>query len=266
MDTRAKNPVDIGFWMGDYSKVPLWGTRLAQPDVPLVDISIGSVWTDYCVDYIGNLIKEDKFDGVFLDVLGWRPWMSLAAFQTWPAAEQARWTNGAVDLARRIHEKRLELNPDFKIVHNNNWQKAPQGEAYCNGVCVEHHPALVNGRPSWHANNLANPFSGLPKRNLVIAMDAADAQAWIKVPGATHVCAQDTYLKVEAPLVPYEDLRLPELRAQVDGLKAAIQTLKVDLETASDVIKGTQEELNKAQALAEKYNSQLESIREILES
>lgn len=233
----SPNPIDLGFFMGDYKKVPLWGTRLAKPGIPLVDISVGSIWADWVVDYIGKLILEKKFEGAFLDVLGARPWMKLAAWEMWSPAEQKKWTDGAVDLARRIHEKRMQLDPNFKIIHNNEWRLDPRGEQYCNGVCIEHHPAVVDGKPSFHANYVGKTFAkGLVKRNLVIAMNAADAQAWAKVPGATHVCAQQSYEKVEATLVPFEDVRIKELQDQLTALEVKYMDELIEHAVTTDAL------------------------------
>ena len=85
--------LDQTFYMGDYSKVPLWpypkpGARKNWPTATLTDIRQGSPWFDYAVEYIHKLMDEKRVDGVFLDVLGARLW-KRANWDSWPVNERA---------------------------------------------------------------------------------------------------------------------------------------------------------------------------------
>jgi len=264
-------PLDVEWYMGDPSKVPLWGNgRTNNTYSKMTDLRVGSVWVDYMIDSLERLILSDRFDGVFLDVLGCRPWGTN--WTEWPEAERAEWTAGALDFARRAHELRMALNPFFDIVHNNIWQpdaKTPSigGEQYANGVCIEHKFATSNGGPSFHAKYVGRQFAaGVTTRNLIIANSPADAANWAKVPGATHICAQAQYAKVEPSLVGYQDLRLPELQAQVEYFKAKATTQETRAKALEQVVVDITEDRDAAQALVEKYNSKIENAIEILES
>jgi hypothetical protein len=224
-------------FMGDIAKVPLWGNdRRNSATALLTDIRVGSAWTDWHVnELLPMLIDQKLWDGVFYDVLGVRPWGVTLQWDTWPEAERQDWTSGSVDFARRTHEKRMQLDPRFEIVHNNVWQQSAKsapvgGEKYCNGVCIEHKAAIVNGAPSFHAKYVGRDFApGVPKRNLILALSDADAAAWATVPGATHVGSAYTAAMYKAPtppVVPYEDLRSVENEAYIASLRAQIADQK----------------------------------------
>lgn len=226
----CKDLLELAYYMGNLADVPVWGNgRRNNENSVLTDIRVGSAWSDWLVEYVAGLILRGQVDGVFLDVLGCRPWGKLAAWDTWPEAERLEWTSGALDVARRIHEKRMELNPRFGILHNNVWQETNKsapvgGDAYCSGVCLEHKQALVNGAPSFHAKYAGRQFAqDVPRRVLALAVNNADALAWSTVPGVTHVCAQAQYDQAEGPVVGYEDLRLPEAEAYIASLKARLE-------------------------------------------
>lgn len=256
----TNNAVDLGYYMGDFAAVPLWEPARTSNGFAMTDISVGSAWADWNVDYLGKLIAEGKHDGLFLDVLGFRPWMYDTGWATWSDEEKQRWTAGAVDLARRLHEKRMELNPRFELVHNNIWHTnlkdtEPLGDQYCNGVCIEHHPAtaVVNGAtvPSWHAKYVGRQFApGLPRRVFAVAESDVDARAWAQVPGVTHVCAQTTgeYAQAKAPLVPYEDVRLPEAEAYIDRLRADLSDASEDLATIREQLDAALSQRDQAEA------------------
>ena len=66
--------IDQEFYMGNYGAVPLWpfptyGQRILRPGNHLADIRPGSKWSNFVVAYVEKLMRERKFDGVFLDVV-----------------------------------------------------------------------------------------------------------------------------------------------------------------------------------------------------
>ncbi len=199
--------LDTKFYMNDIGQVPLWpyptyGQRSPWPNTRMTDIRAGSEWSDWVVSYVERLMREGKVDGVFLDVVGVRPWSSLAEWNSWPQSEKNAFAAGNVDLVRRLDAKRRAINPDFIIVANNVWEagttRALEGERYIDGVMIEHPKPLS----PWHVNYVNKPFGNLGHRRvLVVANTKADAQAWAKVPGVTHVSDQ-TAAQYKYPNVP----------------------------------------------------------------
>jgi len=209
---RPDSPVcglDNEFYMGDPSRVPLWpfAPRVNFPNNHLTDITVGSAWTDQVVSYIETLMRENKVDGVFLDVLGARLWSTLANWDSWPAAEQDAYTAGNVDLVRRLDAKRRAINPKFIIVNNNNWSDqgaaGRAGEPYVDGISIEHHAATepFNSAEAGHA------FGNLGHRRVIaIGRSTADAQQWATVQGVTHVSDEQTYGTVTPPPIGFHRL------------------------------------------------------------
>jgi hypothetical protein len=201
--------LNAGFYMGDRARVPLWpfpanGQRINYKNSRLADLRAGSAWADHVVDYISQLMREGKVDGVFLDNIGAKLWGNLSNWSSWPDAERDAWTAGNVDLVRRLDEKRREINPKFLIVTNNFWDRGdPQGlagERYVDGIVLEH-----SKLDDWHRRNAGHPFSNLGHRRvLVIARDAQDALTWARVPGVTHVSDQEKYEHPNKPVVPFD--------------------------------------------------------------
>ena len=199
--------LDTKFYMNDIGQVPLWpyptyGQRSPWPNTRMADIRAGSAWSNHVVKYVEGLMREGKVDGVFLDVVGVRPWSSLAEWNSWPQAEKNAFAAGNVDLVRRLDARRRAINPKFIIVANNVWeagtQRALEGERYIDGVMIEHPKPLS----PWHVNYVNKPFANLGHRRvLVVANTKADAQAWAKVPGVTHVSDQ-TAAQYKNPNVP----------------------------------------------------------------
>jgi hypothetical protein len=199
--------LDTKFYMNDIGQVPLWpyptyGQRSPWPNTRMTDIRVGSDWSDYVVRFVEGLMREGKVDGVFLDAVGIRPWASLAEWNSWPQAEKNAFAAGNVDLVRRLDARRRAIKPDFIIVSNNVWQagtmSAVEAERYLDGVVIEHPKPLS----PWHVKYVAKPFGNLGHRRvLVIASTRADAQAWAKVPGVTHVSDQ-TSAQYQHPNVP----------------------------------------------------------------
>lgn len=205
---------DTQFYMNDIGQVPLWpyptyGQRSPWPNTRMTDIRAGSEWSNHVVAFVERLMRENKVDGVFLDVVGVRPWSSLAEWNSWPQSEKNAFAAGNVDLVRRLDARRRAINPDFIIVANNVWEygtmKALEGERYIDGVALEH-PKPLN---PWHVNYAARPFSNLGHRRvLVIANTRADAQAWARVRGVTHVSDQTAaqYKHPNPPAVSFQAL------------------------------------------------------------
>lgn len=206
--------LDDTFYNGDPRNVPLWpyptvGQRVNFPNNHLADLRVGSAWSNHVVAFVENLMREDKVDGVFLDVVGGRLWTSLANWDSWPQLEKDRWTDGAVDLVRRLDASRRAINPRFIIVNNNVWPRGGSdtrgnaGEQYVDGVMLEHHASTS----AYHRAYVGRAFSNLGHRRvLVIARSNADAQAWKDVQGVTHVSDQATYSQVTAPPIAFHRL------------------------------------------------------------
>lgn len=205
---------DTKFYMNDIGQVPLWphptyGQRSPWANTRMTDIRAGSDWADYVVKYVEDLMREGKVDGVFLDTVGVRPWSSLAEWNSWPTWEKNAYAAGNVDLVRRLDARRRAIKPKFIIVANNVWEagttRAVEGERYIDGVVLEHPKPLS----PWHVNYARRPFGNLGHRRvLVIANTRADAQAWAKVPGVTHVSDQTSaqYKNPNPPAVAFQRL------------------------------------------------------------
>ena len=198
-----------GFYMGGYDNVPLWpyptyGQRVNYPKTHLADMRAGSKWEDHVVEYISNLMREGKVDGVFLDNVGARLWSKLADWHDWSKKEQDEYTLGNVDLVRRLDEARQKINPKFILISNNLWDRGDglglEGEKHVDGVVLEH-PKLDD----WHRKYAAKQFGNSGHRRvLVIAKDTPEeALIWAKVPGVTHVTFQPKYDHPGKPLTPF---------------------------------------------------------------
>jgi hypothetical protein len=201
------------FYMGDRERVPLWpfpapGVRVNWPHTHMVDLRAGSEWSNHMVDYISQLMRERKVDGVFLDNIGARMW-DAAKWKEWPREEQDAWMEGNIDFVRRLDAARKEINPDFIIVTNNVWdlsnhdKRGFEGEKYVDGVMLEH--AKLNLFHEQYANRRFG--DGRHRRLLVMANSEEDAKAWAEMPGVTHVAFQKKYDHPGKPLVPFTRLR-----------------------------------------------------------
>lgn len=205
---------DEKFYMGDRGKVPLWpyptyGQRLNWGGTKLTDMRPGSAWILHVVKYVETLMRQDKVDGVFLDVVGGRLWSNLADWNSWSKAEQNAWTDGNIDLVRRLDAKRRAINPFFIIVNNGKWirddSRATAGERYVDGVVFEHHKPTS----AWHRTYAGRKFGDLGQRRvLVIANNTTEAREWAKVQGVTHVSNQPSsqYKHPNLPVVPFSYL------------------------------------------------------------
>lgn len=203
---------DNKFYMNDLGRVPLWrypsyGQRINWATTRLTDMRPGSPWILHVVSYVEGLMREGKVDGVFLDVVGARLWSRLADWNSWPQAEKNLWTDGNIDLVRRLDAKRRAINPFFIIVNNNVWERGDTrgyaGERHVDGVMLEHPKA----GSAWHINYAKKPFGNLGQRRvLVVGNNKAEAQQWAKIPGVTHVSDQVTYVYPTPPPVTFQYL------------------------------------------------------------
>jgi hypothetical protein len=224
-DTRVSQLRD-DFYMGDRISVPRWPTgRVNWPNTQMLDVRVGSTWVNFAVDYLAERMTDGMLDGFFLDVIGARLWSSLADWASWPLSERHDWQAGIVDFLRRLDQARRQLNPQFKFINNNRWYDTygkyfVAGEPYVDGICLENIDPIFTTTQ----NEANRPFSNLGHRRvLTISKTMAHAQAWALVPGVTHVCYTNNgnYGTAQDAAVPCTDLRLPELRAYVETLKAA---------------------------------------------
>ena len=200
-----------GLYGHDRERVPLWpypsyGERVSWKHTHMTDIRAGSPWSNHVVEFVEQLMRDGKFDGVFLDVVGARVWADTTEWKDWPQAEKDEYTRGNIDLVRRIDEKRRAINPDFIVVNNSLWDRGDpmgfEGEQYVDGVVLEH-PALND----YHRRYAGRRFGNLGHRRvLVIARSAEDARAWAHVPGVTNVTDERSYGHPDEPLVPFTAL------------------------------------------------------------
>jgi hypothetical protein len=207
--------LDQGFYMNNYGAVPLWpypsyGQRSIWANTKMTDMRPGSRWILHVVSYVEKLMRERKVDGVFLDVVGGRPW-NQSNWTNWSQAEKNAWTDGSVDLVRRLDAKRRAINPNFIIVNNNIWAitggstRGLAGEKYVDGVSIEH-PAGVS---AYHLAYARKPFSNLGHRRvLIIARNSTEARQWANVSAVTHVSPQTSaqYGNPTAPVTSFKRL------------------------------------------------------------
>jgi hypothetical protein len=209
------------FYMGNRASVPLWpfpsyGQRQLTATTRMTDMRPGSAWIQHVVSYVGDLMREGRVDGVFLDNVGARSWMPLAEWKSWPQFEKDIYTDGHVDLVRRLDALRRQIDPNFIIVNQSIWDRGDArgfpGERYVDGVSIEHPNGKSTGQPPlqiWAMKYVAKPFSNLGHRRVfIIANNTAEAKAWAKVPGVTHVSDQsgDRYAYPNKPVVPFVPL------------------------------------------------------------
>jgi hypothetical protein len=202
--------LNAGFYMGGSDRVPLWpwpkyGERINWPHTHLADMRPDSEWANNIVEYVSQLMREGKVDGVFLDNVGAKLW-EAAHWKDWSKQEQDAWTDGNVDLVRRIDAARRELDPKFIVVTNNIWDRGDkrgfEGEKYVDGVVLEH-PT----RNDFHEKYAGRQFGdGRHRRVLVLTRSEEDAKAWANVRGVTHVAFQVKYDHPGLPLLPFTAL------------------------------------------------------------
>jgi len=201
-----------GLYGRDRDRVPLWpypsyGQRYAWPGTKFADIRAGSKWILWVVSYVEKLMRERKVDGVYLDGIGARPW-GRSEWSTWPQSEKDKWTDGNIDLVRRLDAKRRAINPNFIIINNNVWDRGDSrgyaAEKYVDGIVLEHPTLYI--RP-YHKAQVAHTFSNLGHRRVfVIARSTDEARDWAAVKGVTHVSNQMTYKYPTVPPVSFKAL------------------------------------------------------------
>jgi hypothetical protein len=194
----------------DRTRVPLWpypspGERVSWKNTHMTDIRPGSEWSNHVVDYVEKLMRDGKVDGVFLDVVGARLWSPMTSWKSWSAKEQDEWTDGNIDLVRRIDAKRREINPDFIVVNNSFWDRGDPhglvGTQYVDGIVLEH--------PKFNPFEKANaqrPYGNLGHRRVLVIAREGEGAEWAKIPGVTHVGEQATYGHPGPPVVPFTAL------------------------------------------------------------
>jgi hypothetical protein len=194
----------------DRERVPLWpfpdyGERVSWKNTHMTDIRVGSPWSNHVVDYVEKLMRDGKVDGVFLDVVGARLWSSTTSWKSWSDKEQDAWTDGNIDLVRRIDARRRAINPDFIVVNNSFWERGDprglEGARYVDGIVLEH-PKLND----FEKRNAQRPYGDLGHRRVLVIAREGEAQAWAQVPGVTHVGDQKTYGHPGPPPVPFSAL------------------------------------------------------------
>lgn len=189
--------LDEQLYMNNRGAVPLWpfpsyGQRSIFANTRMTDIRVGSAWSNWVVSYVEKLMRERKVDGVFLDVVGARPW-GIANWTGWSTSEKNAWTAGNVDLVRRLDAKRRAINPNFIIMNNNIWSRSDgntaglAAEKYVDGVSLEH----PQGTNAFHVNYAKKAFSNLGHRRVLVIANGTDhARAWAGLTGVTHVSNQ----------------------------------------------------------------------------
>lgn len=220
------DPVELPSWTCDQAKSFYTGAsneqwsplRYNYSNEPMLDISVGSAWSQQVVDYVTGRMTSGQIDGVFIDVLGARLWSQNGQLWTDMQAdvlptgvtEADTWTLGAVDLVRRLDRARRQNNRKFIIVNNNNWVRGDAlglvGEWYVDGISIENHLASETVTPTYAAHD----YTSLGHRRvLAIAKTNSDADAWARIQGVTHVANESNYQTVNPPEVaphPLSDL------------------------------------------------------------
>lgn len=242
------HPVRNAFYGVGNAAANLWGNdsfgvpRSNWPGTRLLDTRKDSDWSDWVVKYYTAFLADQRFDGVFLDTFGCRLWNKTLGWDNLPQQERTDWTNGALDLGRRLDEVRRQINPFSKIIHNNIWHLAPEGERYCDGVCIELPTPLLS---LFHTSIAGHNFGDLGQRRvLVVAKTQQEAVSWASVAGVTHVTYGSNYASAVAPCVGYSDLKVPEYKAKISYLLGRVAGLEVEVEDQKDTIQVLETDLS----------------------
>jgi hypothetical protein len=188
----------------------LWpyATRSKWEGTTLSDMRPGSAWLDYTVAYMVKMYKEGRIDGWFLDTVGARTYAKTTKWEDWSLEEKDQYMLGNIELVARLHDL---LPREAILINNSVWHRedtpkaAALGGQYVNGSCLEHHSATSK----WHRDYAARTFGRSPRYMLAISNGEADAVAWSKVPGITHVSAQETYEEALVPPFPFNSPGVP---------------------------------------------------------
>jgi len=292
LPNNLKNPQDqFQFLLPNGALPPVWPykdkngrDRESGYNAKLLDIRPGSAWLKHIIPRTGELIELHKHDGLMLDTMGTRPWSKTktvngvvvpgADWDTWSVEEQELWTKSAVNLAREIAAEARRHTPMVKLVHNNLWANvlpkthpayaiAPEGEKYCNGVMLEN---TSGDLPSdFHKAYAGRTFGLLPRRVPVVDTTDADALAWSKVPGVTHVCSVEkavgeTYAKITPAIVAYDGPDAPPPDDEVAKLRAQVIELTAQSAANAKLASDATARADKTQIEVERLKSKLSKI------
>ena len=100
-------------------------------------------WTGLLLHRIGGLLRNQKYDGIFMDTISNVEWPIL------PAGMRAEQQNAALELIKRIRK----LHPNHLIIQNNGLESlCIETISYIDGICWEN-PDLVHPETfTWHDN------------------------------------------------------------------------------------------------------------------
>jgi len=192
---------------------PLWpfptpGARVNWSGTHMLDIRAGSAWADKFVAAVEDLMRDDTVDGVFLDVVGARLWSELADWNNdrspgtlnWTQTERDAWTQGNVDIVRRLDASRRAINPRFIIVNNSTWDYGGSGlpvgslgEPYVDGIVLQN-PTITQQ----HRDLATRPYTGLGHNRFIVTAPNLDEETqWVDVPGVTHTTSQSDWGSVD---------------------------------------------------------------------
>jgi hypothetical protein len=194
---------------------PLWpfptpGSRVNWAGTHMLDVRAGSAWADRFVAAVEDLMRDDNVDGVFLDVVGARLWSVLADWNNtqspgvldWTQAERDAWTQGNVDLVRRLDASRLAINPRFIIVSNSTWDFGGSGlpvgslgEPYVDGIVLQN-PTFTQQ----HRDLALRPYANRGHNRFIVTLpNVTEEDQWVDVPGVTHTTSQPDWGSVDTP-------------------------------------------------------------------
>lgn len=188
---------------------PTYGARINYPGTHLADIRAGSPWANEVIAKAQADLLSGKFDGQYWDILGGMLWPNgLSNWPNWPQWEKDLWTQGCIDLVRRLDQLCRQFNPRYLIINNNYWDRGDQmgfeGEQYVTGISMEH-PEFN----AWHIAYAARKFGGIGRpRSLLVFARTGDVQSWQGVDGPQWITNQQTkdYLGVLTPCLPFTRL------------------------------------------------------------
>ena len=120
--------------------------------------------------------------------------------------EQDAWTDGNIELVRRIDASRRRINPNFIVITNNSGIAATRAVSPANNTWMAWCSNTRRSVPITRTTP-AGTFSDLGHRRvLVIARNDEEAMEWSHVPGVTHVASQHEYSHPGPPLLPFTAL------------------------------------------------------------
>lgn len=221
--------IDDQFYYGNPANVPLWpylahGTiipgqaagaqRINLNTLHMTDMTVGSAWVTYAVNYIADVMASGLFDGVFLDVVGARlfstgatgaNWGLIGSGGDWTEAEMQAWTAGCIAAVDLLDTFRRQINPQLIMINNNLWDSQDLsnngflGEQYVDGVCME------NPTTSAYHMNYAGKltFSNLGHRRFMVISTPTNLATWQGTFGVTNISTQSSYNNPNTPPIPF---------------------------------------------------------------